>query len=342
MHELELPALRGNSALGFLAALGVLELTNLSLDHTPRLSWRSPTGPAVLHTHQPITHEALAELLHAHLPTAPTAEPLPVAPGILSLARHKDPEKTPNEPLRMPITLALKRLREHAQAERLSHSPVARWFTALVNQLHLAPATSGTKPGPVESLYTKTTPLFAPSGGMTLKNNWTKAAERCRKGPSHLLAALTAWRRVEGYTGANLDHASTGDAHTTSHGEPSQQGVPGATWLALHSYAAFRLTGTTSRGHATSWEDTPAGPTLTWPTWHPALTPTALTTLLEHPLVRAPNPDPAKLDSLGVTARYTATRTRLSKSDGPLQPATLTTPPITAEPQAHPQHADHT
>lgn len=325
MHELELPALRGDSALGFLAALGVLELTALSLDHTPRLSWHSPTGPAVLHTHQPFTHETLATLLHAHLPTDPDDEPLPIAPGILSLPPHKAVERTPNEPLRMPIALALKRLREHTAAERLDHSPIARWFTALVNQLHLAPPTSGAKPGPVESLYTKTTPLFAPSGRMTLANNWTKAAVRCRNDRSHLLAALTAWRRADDYTGASLDYASSGDAHTTSHGKPSQQGVPGATWLALHSFATFHLTGTGRRGHATSWENTPAGPTLTWPTWHPPLTPTAVSTLLEHPLLRTPNPDPTKLHNLGVTAHYTATRSRLSNSDGPLQPATLTT-----------------
>ncbi|GAU71446.1 Syd protein [Streptomyces sp. NBRC 110611] len=184
----------------------------------------------------------------------------------------------------MPIALALQRLRCHTNTERLGNSPVARWFTALVNQLDLGPATSGAKPGPLETLYTKTTPLFSPSGQMTLANNWTKAAEHCRQEPTHLLAALTAWRCVDKYAGANLDHASTGDAHMSSHGKAAQQGVPGATWLALHAFAAFRLTGTARRGDATGWEHTPTGPAFTWPTWHPPLTPTAITTLLEHPL----------------------------------------------------------
>ncbi|MFF0629886.1 hypothetical protein [Streptomyces sp. NPDC004296] len=338
-YELELPALRGDSALGFLAALGVLELTTLTLDHTPRLSWRGPTGPAVLHIHRPFTHETLADLLRTHLPDDAKDELLPAAPGILSLP--KADKQAPNEPLRMPVALALQRLREHTKAERLDHSPVARWFTALVNQLHLAPATSGTKPGPLETLYTKTTPLFAPSGQMTLTNNWTKAAEHCRQDPTHLMAALTSWRRVEKYTGANLDHASTGDAHMSSQGEAAQQGVPGATWLALHAFATLRLTGTTRRGYATSWEHPPTGPALTWPTWHPPLTPTAITTLLEHPLTRTPNPDPAKLRHLGITARYTATRNRLPNSYGPLQPATLVTPVRTSEPRAHSKTPNH-
>ncbi|MFF9785134.1 type I-G CRISPR-associated protein, Cas3-extension family [Streptomyces nigrescens] len=330
-HELELPALRGDSALGFLAALGVLELTALTLDRTPRLSWHGPTGPAILHTHQPFTHESLAGLLQTHVPEKPADEPLPAAPGILSLSRHKaDGAATPNEPLRMPIALALQRLREHTNAERLSHSPGARWFTALVNQLNLGPATSGSQPGPIETLYTKTTPLFSPSGQMTLANNWAKAAEHCRHDPTHLLASLTSWRRVEKYAGANLDFGSTGDAHMSSHGKAAQQGVPGATWLALHAFAAFRLTGTARHGRATGWERTPTGPALTWPTWHPPLTPTAITTLLEHPLLRAPNPEPAKLSNLGVTARYIAARSRLSNSYGPLQPATLVTPPTTS------------
>ncbi|MFJ9855266.1 hypothetical protein [Streptomyces sp. NPDC101150] len=342
-HELELPALRGDSALGFLAALGVLELTMLTLDHTPRLSWRGSAGPAVLHTGQPFTHEALADLLQAHLPAKPADEPLPAAPGILSLSRHQaDEVPTPNEPLRMPIALALQRLRDHTSAERLNLSPAARWFTALVNQLDLGPATSGSKPGPLESRYTKTTPLFSPSGQMTLANNWTKAAEHCRQDPTHILAALTSWRRVEKYAGANLDFGSTGDAHTTSHGKAAQQGVPGATWLAFHSFGTFRLTGTGRRGYATGWEHTPTGPAFTWPTWHPPLTPTAITALLEHPLLRTPNPDPTKLSKLGVTAHYTAVRSRLSNSYGPLQPATLVTPLSTSEPRTHPKAPNHT
>ncbi|MFJ4880413.1 hypothetical protein ACIP93_35090 [Streptomyces sp. NPDC088745] len=320
MHELELPALLSDSPLGFLAALGLLELTTPHLIAPPRLSWRGPAAPAVLHTHEHLTYQDLAGLLHQQLPDQPDEEPLPLAPGILSLDREPG---APNDALRMPIGLALQRLRERARRERTDNDPGARWFTGLVNQLRIAPK-DPTKPrkreAPSEAWYTTTTPLFAPAGRMTLANNWTKAAEHCRKDPTQLRTALTGWQRVDGYAGANLDHYSTGNAHTHSHGAPSQQGVPGATWLALHAFPALRLTGTTLHAHTTSWTHTPNGPALTWPVWHPPLTPTAITTLLEHPHVRTHKPNPTNLTNLGITALYTAPRTRLSNSYGPLKP----------------------
>lgn len=318
-HELELPALVGNSPLGFLAALGILQLTTPLLDQPARLSWRGPDAPAVLHTHQPLTHQTLAGLLSTQLPDDPAKEPLPLVPGILSL-----PRTGPSDALRMPIDTALAHLRHHAQAEREHNTPTAHWFTALVNQLSIAPTeknTGKTRPsgGKQPDLYTSSTPLFGRGGQMTLANNWTKAAEECRKDPTHLLAALTAWRRVDGYAGANLDHHSTGDAHMVSQGKPTQQGVPGATWLALHGFATFRLTGDTTYAQTTSWDRATPNGALTWPIWQHPLTTTSITALLEHPLVRTPDPDPTKLHNLGVTAIYTAPRTRLPQADGPLQ-----------------------
>ncbi|MFF8990905.1 hypothetical protein ACF09H_13340 [Streptomyces sp. NPDC014983] len=332
MRELELPALLSNSPLGFLAALGVLELTTPALQQPPRLSWRGPAAPAVLHTHQPLTHHDLAGILQDQLPQDPSKEPLKLAPGILSLPRHTAPG-APNDALRMPIDLALQRLRTHAHAERETGDPTARWFTALVNQLCITPPKDEgskrktTSPGPDETTwYTTTTPLFGRTGRMTLANNWAKAADHCRRDPTHLHGALTAWTRTDGYTGANLDYHSTGDAHLVSNGKPSQQGVPGATWLALHGFAAFRLTGDTKRPQATGWEQGPDGAALTWPIWHHPLTPTAITTLLEHPLIRKQTRDPAKLASLGITGIYAAPRISLNQSDGPLQPGQLTHP----------------
>ncbi|MFI1676330.1 hypothetical protein [Streptomyces sp. NPDC020607] len=115
MHQLELPALLSDSPLGFLAALGILELTEPQLAQPPRLSWQGPAAPAVLHTHEPLHHAQLAELLQAQLPEHPAKEPLDIAPGILSLPKEKN---APNDALRMPIGLALQRLGEHTRAER--------------------------------------------------------------------------------------------------------------------------------------------------------------------------------------------------------------------------------
>ncbi|MBC9715702.1 hypothetical protein H9Y04_24460 [Streptomyces sp. TRM66268-LWL] len=320
-HELELPALLSDSPLGFLAALGILHLTEPVLEEPARLSWRGPAAPAVLHTSQPLTHAALAAILRDQLPDKPAEEPLALAPGILSL-----PRSGPfSDALRMPIDLALDRLRAHAAAEREHRAPAARWFTALVNQLSIGPkdnktAKPRTAPGQPADLYTTSTPLFGRGGQMTLANNWAKAAHECRRGETRLLDALTAWRRVDGYAGANLDHHSTGDAHMVSTGKATQQGVPGATWLALHGFATFRLTGDSTHSQTTSWDRVTTNGALTWPTWSPPLTTTGITALLEHPLVRTPSPDLTKLTNLGVTAIYTAPRTRLPQADGPLQP----------------------
>ncbi|MEU9748374.1 type I-G CRISPR-associated protein, Cas3-extension family [Streptomyces niveus] len=321
-HQLELPALYGSTPLGFLAALGALHLTHHLLDQAPQLSWSGPDAPAVLHTHQPFTHESLAALLATQLPAQPEKDALAIAPGILDQPRHTSPG-APNDPLRMPIQEALGHLRIHAQAERNDDDNRAAWFTSLINPLSATPGKTEESRAPKQAtkkssqtIYTRTTPFFGRTGRMTLPNNWATAAQHCISNPHHIHAALTHWQRVDGYAGANLDHSSLGDAHMVSHGKPTQQGIPGATWLALHGFAAFRLVGNRNRPHATSWTTTNA---FTWPLWRPTLTTTALTTLLEHPAIHTHN-NPETLENLGVIAIYTAPRTRLPQGDGPLSP----------------------
>lgn len=191
---------------------------------------------------------------------------------------------------------------------------------------------------------------------MTIANNWTKALKGCgwtkaaskkhtTPPPVHaaLHGALTRWERVDDYAGANLDHFSTGDAHMVSNGEASQRGIPGATWLALNGFVAFRLTGTTRHSQTTSWDRTTPNGSLTWPVWSIPLTATAITTLLEHPLVRTPNP--TQLHNLGVTTIYSAHRTRAAQGFGPLQPGYSTHPPTrttTSEPQLTPEYTHRT
>ncbi|MFJ4517499.1 hypothetical protein [Streptomyces sp. NPDC088816] len=335
-HQLKLPALHSDDPLGFLAALGVLELAEAALGQTVRLSWRGLAAPAVLHTDQSLTLTQLVELLAGFLPVEPAKEPLPAAPGILGLPRDTSPG-APNDALRMPIEQAHRLLRDLATAERLDNDPRARWFAALVNQLCVTPAkktkdepqreqqgattaASAVPPqGPV--WYAESTPLFAASGQMTLANNWVKAAEQCRRQGAHVSAALTGWTRVPDYTGANLDHRSAGDASMTGDGKPSQQGVPGATWLALHAFATFRLTGDTMTSAATAWDSSGDLPALIWPVWTSPLSRTSIRALLEHPLVRADNLArfDQSLTNLGLVGVCSATRTKLSNSYGPFE-----------------------
>ncbi|MGW7291866.1 type I-G CRISPR-associated protein, Cas3-extension family [Streptomyces xiamenensis] len=334
-HQLALPALRSDSPLGFLAALGTLEIVTHTLDAAARLSWNGPAQPANLHTTTPLTLPDLANHLHQQLPhfaakksgkkqkgeQKPVVEPEPLllAPGLFD--RERSPG-APNETLRMPPAAAHKELRRHATAERETGAPQARWFAALINQLHTEEKRGGH--------YTSITPFFSPAGQMTLRQNWLRAVEECHNHPQQLTAALTSWVRVEKYAGASLDYHSSLPAAAQSDGNGVQHGVPGATWLALHAFAHYRLTGNGQRPRTTGWHRTT---TFTWPIWHPPLTTTAITTLLEHPLIHDPR-NPTHLANLGIMAVYTTRRTSLNSAAGPLATAHRTWPPATSEPQA--------
>ncbi|MCU4750048.1 hypothetical protein [Streptomyces sp. G-5] len=345
MHRLTLPALRSDSPLGFLAALGTLEIVTHTLDAAARLSWNGPAQPANLHTTTPLSLPDLANHLHQQLPHIPAKkkrdkkeeereqepavepEPLLLAPGLF--ARERAPG-APNETLRMPLAAAHEELRRHAAAEREAGAPQARWFAALVNQLHAEEKSGGH--------YTSITPFFSPAGQMTLRQNWLRAVEKCHSDPQQLTAALTSWVRVDGYAGASLDYHSSLPAAAQSDGEGAQNGVPGATWLALHAFAHYRPTGNGQRPRTTGWHRTTA---FTWPIWHPPLTTTAITTLLEHPLVHGPR-NTTHLTNLGITAIYTTRRTSLHSAAGPLSTAHRTWPPPTSEPQARQKTPHHT
>ncbi|MDY0810572.1 hypothetical protein [Kitasatospora purpeofusca] len=358
MHQLELPALRADDPLGFLAALGILELTTTALTTKPRLHWNGPAGPAVLTTDQPLTLDTLTNLLTAHLPPkpAPTAgqpddtaetedqddedtdtagtkdegwDSFPHVPGLLT--RTREDTTAPNEALRLRVDTAHHTLRELTQTERETDDRQARWFAALTNVMcfeDVKPKTDKNDPEPVEGptpttvRRTPVTPLIAAAGQMTITGLTQKAVLGCHNDPRQIRSALDGWRRVPDYASANFDHRSLGDAHTNSEGKPYQRGAPGPTWLALHALATFRLTATGRAQAATSWDTTNGRGALRWPAWTPPLTSTAVTVLLEHPAVRATepgtNPNTAILTNLGVTALYTAPRTGLKQSNGPL------------------------
>ncbi|MFE4972886.1 hypothetical protein ACFRAR_12315 [Kitasatospora sp. NPDC056651] len=361
MHQLELPALRSDDPLGFLAALGILELTTATLPTEPYLHWKGPAGAAVLTTDQPLTLDTLTELLTTHLPPKPattartTGEPadsaetedgegedadaagtggevwdsFPHVPGLLT--RPREDPTAPNEALRMRVDTAHQTLRELAQSERETGDRHARWFTSLTNVMcfeDTKPKTGKNDPGPAEESgsvtvrRTPVTPLIAAAGQMTITGLMQKAVLGCRKDPRQIRSALDGWRRVSDYASANFDHRSLGDAHTNSEGKAYQRGAPGPTWLALHALATFRLTATGRTQAAASWDTTDSRGALRWPAWTPPLTTTDVTVLLEHPAVRATEPDTNRnagmLTNLGVTALYTAPRTGLKQSNGPL------------------------
>ncbi|MEV4613495.1 hypothetical protein AB0K43_12965 [Kitasatospora sp. NPDC049258] len=361
MHQLELPALRSDDPLGFLSALGILELTTATLPTEPLLHWKGPGGAAVLTTDQPLTLDTLTKLLTTHLPPKPvktargTGEPadtaeaedgksdnadaagvegerwdsFPHVPGLLT--RPREDATVPNEALRMRVDTAHQTLRELAQSERETSDRHARWFASLANVMcfeDTKPKTGKNDPESTEEpesttvRRTRVTPLIAAAGQMTITGLMQKAVLGCQNDLRQIRSALDGWRRIPDYASANFDHRSLGDAHTNSEGKAYQRGAPGPTWLALHALATFRLTATGRTQAATSWDTTNSRGALRWPAWTPPLTTTDVTVLLEHPAVRATEPGTNRnvrmLTNLGVTALYTAPRTGLKQSNGPL------------------------
>jgi len=329
MHTVQIPALHSDDPLGFLAALGLLELLEAAPGSPVKLSWLGQASPAVLHTKEPLDLDELAELLRTYLPPARPNDPLPLAPGILCGA--KDPGAVKNEPLRRHIDDTHRLLRELAALERETGSQNARWLAALANQLsyEMVKSDSNGSSGGAALPVTRLTPLFAVSGQMTLARSWTATVTECHRDTDHLRAALDRWIRIDGYASANLDQRSLGDAHLNPEGTASQRGAPGPTWLALHSLATFRLTTFDGRHAATGWDNPPSKPAaLRWPIWTAPLSRRAVSTLMEHPYVRAARPGKhtRDLDNLSVTAIYSAKRTQLTSSQGPLAAAELIWP----------------
>jgi hypothetical protein len=159
------------------------------------------------------------------------------------------------------------------------------------------------------------TPLYAPSGQMTVFQLFRDALSEVTKRSACLDEAFTGWRRFKG-TGANLDSRALVDGAQASGGQADNQAVPGATWLALQSLPWFAQTGDGRTAEATGWARGRGGSALRWPIWTALLDVPAIQVVLSHPEL---GPTPAS-PSLGIVGVCEARRRALSKSAGPLQP----------------------
>lgn len=330
--RLELPALRANDSLGVLAALGLLELCVSGLRVPARLGWTGPTGIAVLSV--PFADTALlahtltqyaAELSRTGRLT-PADDADLITPPLGATVRKQLEDAGALDPMKLPADGAVRRFQAVQDRELAQDGPTdARWLAALVGQLAAAKRDAPDR---------RLTPLYSPSGQMTLHQLFRDALTDVVKRPSSLAEAMTDWRRVKG-TGANLDSRALIDAAVASAGEAANRHVPGATWLALQSAPWFTQVGDGVVGEATAWAYPRGGARLRYPIWSPMLTPAAVRALLGHPAVRwqdklkaskrRPIVDLAEQQRrvLGVTALYEAKRRALSKSAGPLQPPEL-------------------
>lgn len=331
MTELRLAALRSDDTLGFLAALGVVELLRASGNESVKLGWEGIGGCAVLD----VAHRSVGELaeglvkialeLRAYQRLTPAVDPEMVPRASTAADRRTAVEKMALDPLKMTVQVAIARFRQLQSAEQDHPNSVDPWWlTGLVNQLAAA--------NPRESDIRRLTPLYAASGQMTVHQLLRESLDDVLRRPGRVLEALVGWRREPG-TGANLDDRALVDAVAGSAGTAENRAVLGACWLALQAIPWFTQVGDGVHGDAVLWTRGVGGSWLTWPVWGPPLDVPAMRVLFRHPIARHA-PPPAKAPrlawsvtdsqmrqarALGVDGLLRAGRRALSKSAGPLR-----------------------
>jgi len=343
MTRLVCPALRNDDTLGFLAALGLLELCGSALHLHPSLGWEGQGGAAVLDVEVENLDELAARLhaVAASMAAEDLVTPAPwskLVPARLSklqrdaLKVQLGNEMPPNDTLRMPAATAASHYRE-AQARELESGggdPLsARWLVALVSQLAS------------DAKARRIAPLLPMSNQMTAYQQLRSFRDVVIATPVLLSEALVRWHRVGDQpkhkgigAGAYLDSRALRDAVTTGSGETDNLAVAGATWLALNAIPFFPQAGEARRGRAVGWAAVRGqGFELVWPVWTELLDRAAVSCLLSHPAVPAPSPSRdhrissasvnrrrRELVALGVIAVCRSARRPLPNSNGVLLP----------------------
>jgi hypothetical protein len=320
---IELPGLRGNDPLGFLAAIGLLSLSEQRELPELRLAWHGGRARVATVEGEVQSVEELGRELLAAFDRLRGSQAL--IPGITADLPRRPVGTT--DPMRMTRD-EMRALYEEADGEWIDRRNAwpARWLVALTAQT----ATKGTERGDVEL-----TPFYAPTGRMTMRTSIfekTMDAVEAVGGPGD---ALTGWHRAP-YDGANFDERAKRDAGTTTFGQPDNRGAPSPTWLAAMGIRFFPMTDDGRGTAAVGWQKVRlySGYTtrsLIWPIWQPPLDPVAVRTLLAHPALRLEvssgrDPAPARpqeLSALGVVYLFGASRRTLTQGDGPLGPARL-------------------
>lgn len=327
MTCLRCTALRSDDTLGFLAALGVVELCSSSLDGEVLLAWENVGGAALLEvpladTQALATHlYILAKQMEERGQALPCADQGPIRPAASQAERaRRQQREDPLDPAKLGPTEAVAayaRMRSVANEQHDRDS--ARWLSAMLNQLAVVDRRKG---------LCALTPLYSPSGQMTLfQLYYLEHLKKVVASPGLVEEALVGWRRRSG-TGANLDTRALRDSVAGSTGRTDNAAVLGASWLALMSVPFFRQVGNgRSAPGAVGWRaERGRGLTLRWPVWTEPLDRAAIEVLLAHPQVAEMDGERDRrsvreaLSALGVTAMCTSRRRPLSNSAGALQP----------------------
>lgn len=289
MNAIDLPALDGRSVLGFLAAIGTVRVLAEHTEHTDtRLSWDPAGFTARIHLRGAHTVGDIAACLRATLPDSANDGYLPGLDAPLPLGPDdatSDEGKRPDDRMRMPPAELQDRYTAWADHET-DRNLLDQWITGLITDIAVDETADKA------TALTLRTGLLAPFARMTTRTAFRNAIELCHdtRDTDHLLAALTGWRRVSGYTGEYLDDRALLDSTDSPTAVGEERGVPGATWLALMALPIFRVTATiptggTPRQSGTGWQrgQRSVQPVFRWPIWRQALDLDAIHALTDHP-----------------------------------------------------------
>ncbi len=317
-----LPALRGDDPLGFLAATGLLSLSEQGEIPDIRLSWG---------TDRPLVASADGDFGSV----IELGDQLKAAFGRLRERQAALPGLPPDMPLRVEGTkdpMRMSKEQMHGLFQRADDAWLeegtpwmARWLLALAGQC----TAKETERADVEL-----TPFYAPTGRMAMRTSMfdftMDAVDRCH-GPAD---AITSWRRIH-YDGANFDERAKRDAGVTTSGSADNRGAPSPTWLATMGLRLFPMADDGHRVTTVAWQRARLYPGYTtrsmiWPVWRPDLDPPAVRVLLAQSALRLIGPgsdvsvrSPRELRALGVTHVFGSSRRTLQQGDGPLGPARL-------------------
>lgn len=304
MSEITLDALRADTPLGFLAAVGVLRLATdeLSLP-TPRLGWPGGAGgPAVLSVDGDLDINGLAGSLYALVEDCRATDRL--VPGLDGFPPNTK-ASSGSDPMR---SLSLGDTRD--QCRQAWDDPIlARWIPAMI-----AVGSHDDGAVPLSQLLTV--------GPGTVWVERTMRGLLDEIGDAEVLRhALMSWRRVDSI-GAYLDvraDVSAARAHA-SKGAAAKYGEPGASWLALMSLPMLPSRAT-PRGRVTvGWRRVPGRTYFRYPVWNHLLPLAAVEVLVDHPAVALATRSSRRDDlaNLGVVAVMESERLIAGNYNGPL------------------------
>jgi hypothetical protein len=262
-YLVEIPALDGRSPLGFLAALGLLNILSQVSGPPPALSFSDSDGSAIIQS----SHASLDEITEKLESIVALAEKETAIAGIdarfpLRAGSGADPMRRDRDSYR---DLA-------AEIACIDPRAAEHWLP------HLATDLAVDRQGRAEL-----TPLNAPSGKQNLRTFFAKPLEEVRANPARLREALAGWRRMEGFTGEYFDHRVINSAADDALGRSVESGVPGATWLATMALPLLRVTGDGQNVAATMWHRTQRRFVMIWPLWRQPLDSLGVQVLIEHP-----------------------------------------------------------